>query len=200
MYQLTCRFLISIVLFLLVICKLSGATEFTVNSLADAVDLNPGDGICLTSSATCTLRAAIQEANAVEGYDVINLPSGSYVLSIIGRDEDHCATGDLDVRDTMDIKGSGSLETIIDGGQIDRVFEIPYGLGTYKTVRFIDLTIQNGDATDQVGGGIYSSHNLHLENVIVTANAANKGGAVYAQRFTASNTLFLKNTATTHGG
>lgn len=38
---------------------------FTVTSVADQQDPNPGDGVCETASNTCTLRAAIQEANAV---------------------------------------------------------------------------------------------------------------------------------------
>lgn len=48
---------------------------FTVNLLTDAADVNPGDGICDTiagGAADCTLRAAIQEANAVAGADIIN--------------------------------------------------------------------------------------------------------------------------------
>lgn len=37
---------------------------FVVNSLGDAPDANPGDGTCATASGVCTLRAAIQTANA----------------------------------------------------------------------------------------------------------------------------------------
>src|SRR5581483_8003737 len=40
-------------------------TSFTVNSLADAGDATPGDGVCNDGTGNCTLRAAIQEANAV---------------------------------------------------------------------------------------------------------------------------------------
>lgn len=50
---------------------LSAAT-FTVNSTDDGPDANPGDGVCATSGGTCTLRAAIQEANALTGTDTIN--------------------------------------------------------------------------------------------------------------------------------
>ena len=50
----------------------------TVNSVADAPDWRPGDGRCETapSNGVCTLRAAIQEANALAGRDNIsfNLP------------------------------------------------------------------------------------------------------------------------------
>ena len=41
------------------------AKRFNVNSTQDAVDLNPGDGICATATGECTLRAAIQETNAL---------------------------------------------------------------------------------------------------------------------------------------
>src|SRR5688572_28974328 len=48
----------------------------TVNMLADAADAAVGNGQCDTDQATagdqCTLRAAIQEANAIFGDDVID--------------------------------------------------------------------------------------------------------------------------------
>ena len=48
---------------------------FTVNRNGDFKDTNPGDGICDATTAEgvdCSLRAAIQEANAVSGADAIN--------------------------------------------------------------------------------------------------------------------------------
>ncbi len=45
--------------------------SFTVTSTGDQADKTPGDGICLTSVGTCTLRAAIQEANLDPGADAI---------------------------------------------------------------------------------------------------------------------------------
>ena len=39
-------------------------TTFTVDNTGDASDAAPGDGACATSGFACTLRAAIQEANA----------------------------------------------------------------------------------------------------------------------------------------
>jgi CSLREA domain-containing protein len=48
---------------------LADAAVFTVNSNSDLSDSKPGDGVCHTGAAvpTCTLRAAIQEANALAG-------------------------------------------------------------------------------------------------------------------------------------
>lgn len=57
------------------------AATFTVNSTADAVDAALGDGVCATAGGQCTLRAAIQEANALAGADTITLPAGTYILT-----------------------------------------------------------------------------------------------------------------------
>ena len=60
---------------------------FTVTSLADSDDASAGDGVCQTSSgngAVCTLRAAIQEANANAGADTIvfNIPGAVQTITL----------------------------------------------------------------------------------------------------------------------
>src|SRR5712692_6974704 len=69
------------------------AATFTVNSFADGVDAVPGDGCCSTAAGVCagvcTLRAAIQEANARGGADTIVLPGGTYALTVLGAGEDN---------------------------------------------------------------------------------------------------------------
>lgn len=47
------------------------APSFTVDDAGDAADASPGDGTCATAGGGCTLRAAIQEANARSGADAI---------------------------------------------------------------------------------------------------------------------------------
>lgn len=47
-------------------------TVFIVNSSGDQSDSNPGDGQCQTAVGNCTLRAAIQETNALPGTDAIH--------------------------------------------------------------------------------------------------------------------------------
>ena len=57
---------------------------FVVNDTGDAPDANPGNGTCATSTGVCTLRAAIQEANAHPGPDTIefNIPGpGPHTIS-----------------------------------------------------------------------------------------------------------------------
>ena len=60
------------------------AATFTVNSTLDLSDLNPGDGFCAaTVLGTCTLRGAIEEANAFAGTDTIAFAiSGAGVKTI----------------------------------------------------------------------------------------------------------------------
>ena len=42
-----------------------GGTTFVVNSTADGVDTDLGDGECDNGEGVCTLRAAIMQANAL---------------------------------------------------------------------------------------------------------------------------------------
>src|SRR5215470_2926026 len=100
------------------------AKHFNVNSTQDAVDVDPGDGICATATGKCTLRAAIQEANALPGPDEIFVPGAVYTLTIPGAAEDCGATGDLDITDDLTIQGAGAQATIVDGGRLDRVFQV----------------------------------------------------------------------------
>jgi CSLREA domain-containing protein len=53
-------------------------THYVVNSNADVDDVNPGDGLCQTPTGDCTLRAALDEANAALGAPVtIELAGGT---------------------------------------------------------------------------------------------------------------------------
>ena len=68
---------------------------------------------------TCSLRAAIQEANALAGADAITLPAGTYVLTIAG-DDDTCAAGDLEVTGDLTVSGDGADVTTIDANAASR--------------------------------------------------------------------------------
>ncbi|RMF51195.1 MAG: DUF11 domain-containing protein, partial [Anaerolineae bacterium] len=47
------------------------ARAFVVNSTGDGADSNTADGACDNGGGNCTLRAAIQQANAIPGMDII---------------------------------------------------------------------------------------------------------------------------------
>jgi hypothetical protein len=107
--------------------------EFVVNGAADGFDAIPGDGLCADASGACTLRAAIDETNALVGSDDVMVPAGSYVL----------AQGALTIDDDTTLNGAGADLTVIDAGGTDTVAVI----GSYETgprVRLRDLTITGG--------------------------------------------------------
>ena len=143
------------------------AATFTVDSPADQVDAKPGDGKCATELQTCTLRAAIQEANE-QGGGTINLNPGTYTLTIAPNNAlPLAATGDLDVYGELTISGGGADKTIVDGGGLDRVFAMQVA----SRVTVSDVTIRNGKALPgDDGGGVWNMGALTLENVTVSGN------------------------------
>jgi len=121
----------------LCIAPIAGAATFNVSTYADISDPTP-DGTC----DSCSLREAIQEANALPGPDVINLPPGKYNLDIAGSDEDQGLTGDLDITDDVTIIGIGT--TSIES-HVGRILHVHSG-----NVSITGLTLTQGDgANDQ---------------------------------------------------
>ncbi|MGA7965721.1 MAG: Ig-like domain-containing protein [Gammaproteobacteria bacterium] len=164
---------------------------FTVNSVADSVDANPGDGICMDASGQCSLRAAVMEANALAGPDMIKFDSSTdgqpILLQLHGAGEDGALTGDLDITDDVTIDGSGYASTIIDGDAADRVFDVISG-----TLNLQHVTVQNGGAV-AMGGGIRirNGATLNLFNAHVTGNHATGSGVAYGGGIEADSGAFL---------
>jgi CSLREA domain-containing protein len=190
----------------------AGAADFAVNSTADLPDAKPGDHLCLTDAATCTLRAAVQEANADGGANAILVPRGDYRLRIPPTPEagfagqDDAGKGDLDITGTLTIRGAGARQTTVDGGRLDRVFST----ASNATVLISDMTITGGDSTGggtskeiDLGGGIYNQGTATLERLRMVGNNADGGGAVFSppgSYITISDSLLAHNTAYEAGG
>ena len=77
------------------------AAAITVDSTADAVDANPGDGVCDDGTGNCTLRAAIEQANSG---DAIVIPKGTYTLTL---------GSELAIDKSLTLRGAGLGDTII---------------------------------------------------------------------------------------
>ena len=173
---------------------IAAPTTLVVNSTVDASDVNPGDGVCATGAGTCTLRAAVQEANAVDDPNIIEVPAGTYVLTLFGAGEDAAATGDLDITAPVSIVGAGAATTVVDGNGADRVLHLLAPVieeETPPSVTLSGLTIRNG-FTAEDGGGIYSlsGATLILDAVTVTGNTTTAdGGGIH----TATGTLHVRN-------
>lgn len=155
------------------------ATTWHVNDTRDAVDALPGDGACEATSGAgdCTLRAAIQESNASPGLDAIDVPEGTFELGIPGLHEDRGAAGDLDITDSLWIRGAGRDRTVIDALGRDRAIDVP---GERRTLDVVieSLTITGGSLSGirALGDGA-----LRLTDCAITDNGSpGTGGGIYA--------------------
>ncbi len=166
---------------ILLLAALVGATParalliFNVDATTDEPDAVPGDGDCVAApSGACTLRAAIQEANAQDQHIMIFLEDREYTLSMGGAPEDGAATGDLDILNSPTVViGAGAAETTIRTVLNERVFDVR---ATGELV-LADVTVQEGLADR--GGGIRNLGRLIMERVTVQQNLATFGGGVY---------------------
>jgi CSLREA domain-containing protein len=196
---------------------LNGAV-FTVNTTLDTVDVSPGDGEAADNDGLCSLRAAIMEANTLEGPDTIILPPGFYEITIPNDKANDIETGDLDIRSDLTIEGESVDTVFIDANRRDRVFHI---LGDC-TVTLKNLVIQNGKSQSYLqdddgnpipgepGGGIccqQSTVNIYYCTITenVTGNgqkgvyrgcsSSGSGGGIYMREgtLTVENSVIQKN-------
>src|SRR5262245_21361458 len=199
------------------------AATFAVDSTDDATDATPGDGQCATKAGGCTVRAAIQEANALPGSDSIRLPSGTFLIAREGADDDQCIDGDLDITSSITINGDSASGTFIDGNHRSRVFDVrPTGAAVISrvtiqngsaergggvrveggTLKLTDVTVRDSQAA-QAGGGIWNDQGvLELLRSTISGNVAHDAGGGTANGGTATlrNVTISGNTADVTGG
>lgn len=222
--------LLALVMTLLLIPVYSGealADTFTADAqVADAPDTNPGNGKCdavpETPGQQCTLRAAVQEANALDGRDTIVLTEGTYALTIPNEDstgdlrpdpEQKAETGDLDILDRTIIKGAGLSETTVQDEAGDRIFHVQRR-AVRASISGLTVTGGNGtpvsddptsttdpDGLSPRGGGVFNAATLALRNVAVRDNEADFGGGINNRgTLTLQGTTVSENTAFFGGG
>lgn len=158
-------------------------TVFSVDTSADLLDDDIGDGLCHTSANTCSLRAAIMQANHLTvPVTRIQVPAGTYVLvrppsGVDGDDNgDLNLTAQLNVNQSIVVNGAGAANTIIDGNQSDRVFRVHEN----RTATLAGLTIRNGRAFQGQGGGIVVEGTLTVADCVIENNQTNSaGGGIY---------------------
>lgn len=151
---------------------------FAVDSTLDTSDANPGDGIAADALGRCTLRAAVQEANALLGGDTISIPEGDYSLTLIGNAEQAALTGDLDISEGVTLTGAGADVVTINGIGQDRVFDILANVTA--TISGVKITGGTALSSQEDGGGIRNSGLLTLQNVVLKSNNASGGGGAVA--------------------
>ncbi|HSC09666.1 MAG TPA: choice-of-anchor Q domain-containing protein, partial [Rhodanobacteraceae bacterium] len=194
------------------------AATFAVNSPADLADVNKGDGLCETAAGpgNCTLRAALDETNALAGADTINLqPNVTYTLTM--GDSSGAA---LAITDSVTINGSNNT-----------IDAMGLGAGVLAVTRCIrDAAVSNfctygspvvaisgvsflhGKALQQgsgQGGGVQNAATLTLSHCVVSSNKAGEvggnfgagGGISNGGTLTLVDSVVANNNATgnTHG-
>ena len=160
------------------------AATFTIDAVTDQVDVTPGDGTCATAADTCTVRAAIQEANALPGADTIVVKAilgGDVTLTIPGTGEDAAATGDLDVTDDLTFDGqrpagTGIQGLGIDGSGLDRVLQVLPGV----TATIMHVYLHHGSTGPGENGGCLLNEGTLDGNILVQfCHAGGDGGGLY---------------------
>src|SRR5439155_2837334 len=105
----------------------------------------------------CSLRAAVQQANALGGATINLLAGATYTLTVLGPREDRAATGDLDLGSNITVAVPGG-RAVVQGapGWDDRIFDIPYELRLTTNVNLSALDIRGGNpgVNGDIGGGI----------------------------------------------
>lgn len=125
------------------------AATFTVTKTADTAD-----GAC---DHDCSLREAVQAANAAPGADLIRLSHAYYRFTRAPQaDDDNAVAGDLDVTDDLTLRGLPD-RTTIDADGLDRVVEVLPGV----TAEIIDVTLREGAVASR-GGCVYNEGTLTL--------------------------------------
>ena len=135
-------------------------STFAVNTTLD--DFISGNG-------KFSLREAIARANINQGADVIVVPAGVFKT----------AFGDFDITDAVTIQGAGAGVTVVDGQQIDRVFDVIGSSPSSIKVVFQGLTIRNGKVTGGGGGIQLADADVVVRDCVISGNSASlTGGAI----------------------
>jgi len=140
--------------------------------------------VILIGLSPAALAASTWYVNGANGSDSNNCMSASSACQTIGHAISLAGSGDsilvaadtyvenLTIGISLNVIGSGTNTTIIDGGGINRVVTIS---SSSVQVTLSNVTIRHGFASH--GGGLFTSGTLTLNNTTVTGNLAEYSGA-----------------------
>jgi len=166
-----------------------GLVAVVALALAPAMVANaaPIQVINNNDSGAGSLRQAI--AAAIPGEEITFADNVTGIITL--------TSGQLLINKNLTITGPGPDVLTISGNNASRVFYIGVG----ATVTISGLTIANGDAGGDHGGGIYNDGTLILNNCTVSSNTANAGGGIYNDgTLTLNNCTVSGNIAFVGGG
>lgn len=147
----------------------------TVNSAGDAADATGGTGSCATSGGVCTLRAAIQTAQAQAGTDQINF-SGDFTINLSSALQTLTETG-------LTIDGAGRTIRINSGNGSYNVFRINGEAITLKNLRlygsgvgYANIWLQTSAVKVEIANNIIGDDNPGPEGC---GNSDSSYGGIY---------------------
>ncbi|MEP6570541.1 MAG: choice-of-anchor Q domain-containing protein [Acidobacteriota bacterium] len=197
------RILLSFV-FVFLLVGAARAANFTVNNNADTSDVAAGNGICADAAGNCTLRAAVQEANALSGNDSINFAASLINATITLTTGVEIPISGL--TGTLEITGHGANKLTIDGGAgSNRIFST----NNAATVTISRVTLQGGGSAGGVGpdgGAIFASGGTLVLNAVLVQNnnSGDRGGGIFlsggANHRILNSTISNNSAITTSGG
>ena len=159
-------------------CLQASAATFTVTNINDT-----GAG---------SLRQAITDANM--GSDTITFDTAGVFAT---SQTITLTSGELLITDSVSITGPGANQLAVNGNAAGRVFDITSGIN----VAISGLTITNGRASNDQGGGIYNVGALTITDSALSGNSATIGGGIFnGGTLTITNSTLNGNGASGGGG
>ena len=217
------RVVLAALIALLVGAPSAGAATYTVNRTDD-----PTPGSECGFGDPCSFREAVLAANDREGRDVIVVHPGSYELEpdpSAGLLDD--LYGDLDIKGTVNIFGSGRRSTRISVCASDRAMEVHHGAVEVRdmritgcgsqgdgggiatpvegqgSLRLIDMRLDHNNAV-ATGGNLFAGASYPVtvvRSMIDTGTAGGAGGGIAALgRLTVTDSTVDSNTSSDRGG
>jgi predicted outer membrane repeat protein len=131
----------------LAVPRVVGGASFTVDDPGDDPDADTSDGTCATTGDVCTLRAALEQANAIAAEPhTITLPAGHYAP----------ATSYPSIVQDVTVNGAGADVTLVDSALPGhpRLFDVPAGALGLHDVSLTGAAVGPGSAVRASGGAV----------------------------------------------
>ncbi len=177
-------------------------TNFNMDGFIDA-HYSPID--YFTNNSDCTLRAAIEEANALPGLQTILLPRPKYDYDNSDFIEDHVykLTKNKQLMITDSIKIIGDGQPTIDGDDKTRIFLIHNPANKKIDVELNNLDMTQGYSHGNLNGGaiLVKGNNINtvIKNSVIRDSRASNGGGIAIVRG-ASLSLLASKVSNNTGG
>jgi hypothetical protein len=181
---------------LLAVAPAAQAVQFDVTRFDDPVTNGCNSGV------DCSLREAVEDANATVAGDVISLPAPP------AGQRYELTQGQLVVLESLTVTGAGASTTTIDGNSIDRIFMIGSFMPAAIEVEINGVTLTGGrsspgGAIEQTAGTLVIRESVITGNVAISEGPGFGGGLAVLGQADASTrieeTTFSNNTAPSDG-